>query len=65
MTPLHPHFWLGAEQFNNREFYACHDTFEAIWMETLDDRTSTKDCCKSPSRSTTSAISIGKGQRRY
>lgn len=39
MTPLHPHFWLGAEQFNNREFYACHDTFEAIWMETLDDRT--------------------------
>ncbi|NJM58127.1 MAG: DUF309 domain-containing protein [Synechococcales cyanobacterium RU_4_20] len=39
MTPLHPNFWLGADQFNNREFYACHDTFEAIWMETLDDRT--------------------------
>jgi predicted metal-dependent hydrolase len=26
-------FWLGIEQFNQREFYACHDTLEAIWME--------------------------------
>jgi hypothetical protein len=26
-------FWQGIEQFNQREFYACHDTLEAIWME--------------------------------
>lgn len=23
----------GIDQFNQREFYACHDTLEAIWME--------------------------------
>lgn len=26
-------FWRGIEQFNQGEFYACHDTLEAIWME--------------------------------
>lgn len=26
-------FWQGIEQFNQRQFYACHDTLEAIWME--------------------------------
>lgn len=26
-------FWQGVEQFNQREYYACHDTLEAIWME--------------------------------
>ena len=26
-------FWRGVEQFNQGEFYACHDTLEAIWME--------------------------------
>lgn len=26
-------FWQGVEQFNDREFYACHDTLEALWME--------------------------------
>lgn len=26
-------FWQGIEQFNQREFYACHDTLEALWME--------------------------------
>ncbi len=26
----------AIEQFNDREFYACHDTLEAIWMEALD-----------------------------
>ncbi len=39
MTSLPPEFWAGAQQFNDGEFYACHDTFEAIWMETLEDRT--------------------------
>lgn len=26
-------FWQAIEQFNQGEFYACHDTLEAIWME--------------------------------
>jgi uncharacterized protein len=26
-------FWDGIDQFNQGEFYACHDTLEAIWME--------------------------------
>lgn len=25
-------FWQGIRQFNAGEFYACHDTLEAIWM---------------------------------
>ena len=24
---------LGIQQFNNREFYECHDTLEAVWIE--------------------------------
>ena len=33
-------FWQGVEEFNTREFYACHDTWEAIWMEAMEpDRT--------------------------
>lgn len=26
-------FWRGVEQFNSQQFYACHDTLEALWME--------------------------------
>lgn len=26
-------FWRGVEQFNQKEFYPCHDTLEALWME--------------------------------
>jgi predicted metal-dependent hydrolase len=26
-------FFQGVEQFNQQEFYACHDTLEALWME--------------------------------
>lgn len=26
-------FWQGVEQFNQKQFYACHDTLEALWME--------------------------------
>lgn len=26
-------FWHGIDQFNQGEFYACHDTLEAIWIE--------------------------------
>lgn len=35
MTSIMPaeEFWQGVEQFNQQEFYACHDTLEALWME--------------------------------
>lgn len=26
-------FWQGVELFNKGQFYACHDTLEALWME--------------------------------
>lgn len=26
-------FWQGVAQFNQGEFYACHDTLEALWIE--------------------------------
>ncbi|MEZ2280472.1 MAG: DUF309 domain-containing protein [Microcoleus sp.] len=26
-------FWQGIEEFNSKQFYACHDTLEALWME--------------------------------
>lgn len=29
-------FWQGVEQFNQGQFYACHDTLEALWMEAAD-----------------------------
>ena len=34
MTKVVPEeFWQGVEQFNSRQFYACHDTLEALWIE--------------------------------
>ncbi len=32
-TELPEEFWQGVDQFNRGEFYACHDTLEAIWIE--------------------------------
>jgi predicted metal-dependent hydrolase len=29
-------FWQGVEQFNRQEYYDCHDTLEAIWMEAME-----------------------------
>jgi uncharacterized protein len=26
-------FWQGVDEFNRREFYACHDTLESLWLE--------------------------------
>lgn len=26
-------FWQGVEQFNSGQFYACHNTLEALWIE--------------------------------
>lgn len=29
-------FWHGVEQFNSGQFYACHDTLEALWIESTE-----------------------------
>lgn len=29
-------FWQGIDQFNNQEFYACHDTLESLWMDSCE-----------------------------
>jgi predicted metal-dependent hydrolase len=29
-------FWQGVEQFNSGQFYACHDTLEALWIEAIE-----------------------------
>ncbi|HEY9830687.1 MAG TPA: DUF309 domain-containing protein [Stenomitos sp.] len=29
-------FWLGVDQFNQQEYYACHDTLEALWIEAVE-----------------------------
>ncbi|MGB3636673.1 MAG: DUF309 domain-containing protein [Rivularia sp. (in: cyanobacteria)] len=31
-----PEFWQGIELFNTGQFYACHDTLEALWMESAE-----------------------------
>jgi uncharacterized protein len=32
-----PPEWLqGINEFNAREYYACHDTLEALWMDSID-----------------------------
>jgi uncharacterized protein len=36
MTVLAPEWLEGIAQFNDREYYACHDTLEALWMEAID-----------------------------
>ncbi|AXY67405.1 DUF309 domain-containing protein [Thermosynechococcus sichuanensis E542] len=30
---MRPELALAITQFNNGEFYACHDTLEALWLE--------------------------------
>ncbi len=29
-------FWQGVEEFNQQQFYACHDTLEALWMDSME-----------------------------
>jgi uncharacterized protein len=29
-------YWLGIEQFNTKQFYACHDTLEALWIDSTE-----------------------------
>jgi uncharacterized protein len=37
---VEPAFWEGVEQFNQQQFYDCHDTLEAIWMEAMEPQRS-------------------------
>jgi uncharacterized protein len=37
MTEKYPSEWLqGLAEFNAGEYYACHDTLEALWMDSID-----------------------------
>lgn len=36
MDELPPAFWQGVKEFNQGQYYACHDTLEALWMEATD-----------------------------
>ncbi|MFB2972506.1 DUF309 domain-containing protein [Aerosakkonema sp. BLCC-F183] len=36
MEAVPQEFWQGVEQFNNKDYYACHDTLEALWMESTE-----------------------------
>lgn len=29
-------FWQAVEEFNAQDFYACHDTLEALWMDAVE-----------------------------
>ncbi len=36
MTDYPPQWLQGIAEFNSREYYACHDTLEALWMDSID-----------------------------
>jgi uncharacterized protein len=36
MTDAPPAWLQGIQEFNSREYYACHDTLEALWMDSVD-----------------------------
>jgi predicted metal-dependent hydrolase len=29
-------FWQAVQEFNSQNFYACHDTLEALWMVAME-----------------------------
>jgi len=33
MEEIPEEFWTGVDQFNQQQYYACHDTLEALWIE--------------------------------
>ncbi len=36
MNDLPPAWLQGINEFNTGEYYACHDTLEALWMDSID-----------------------------
>lgn len=33
MEEIPDEFWTAVDQFNQQQYYACHDTLEALWIE--------------------------------
>lgn len=36
MNQFSPAWLQGIDEFNRREYYACHDTLEALWMDSVE-----------------------------
>ena len=36
MSDFPPEWLQGINEFNAGEYYACHDTLEALWMDSID-----------------------------
>jgi uncharacterized protein len=36
MSDVPPEWIQGINEFNTGEYYACHDTLEALWMDSID-----------------------------
>jgi uncharacterized protein len=36
MSDSPPEWLKGINEFNDREYYTCHDTLEALWMDSID-----------------------------
>ena len=36
MTTFSPAWIQGVEEFDRQDYYACHDTLEALWMDSVD-----------------------------
>ena len=36
MNDVPPEWLQGISEFNAGEYYACHDTLEALWMDSID-----------------------------
>jgi uncharacterized protein len=36
MSDFPPEWLQGINEFNTGEYYACHDTLEALWMDSID-----------------------------
>jgi predicted metal-dependent hydrolase len=36
MTEFSPAWLQGIDEFNRHEYYACHDTLESLWMDSVE-----------------------------
>jgi uncharacterized protein len=36
MNDVPPEWLQGIDEFNTGKYYACHDTLEALWMDSID-----------------------------
>ena len=54
-------FWQGVEQFNTGQFYACHNTLEALWIEATEPE---KTFYQSVLQIAVALYHLGNGNRR-